>query len=148
MTRHRLAISSDLAAIAALAKAGTPYPWSEHQYRGSLEAGHAVWLAEDETGLLAVAVILNAAGEAELLDIVVSPACRRAGLATCLLQQVIQHLKQAGATRMLLEVRQSNAPAQALYARLGFRSCGVRKQYYPSANGLREDAILMEKQLG
>ena len=41
---------------------------------------------------------------------------------------------------MTLEVRVSNRSAQELYARLGFRSAGVRPRYYMDN---REDALIM-----
>ena len=41
---------------------------------------------------------------------------------------------------MTLEVRISNAPAQALYHRFGFETAGVRKNYYAETN---EDALIM-----
>jgi len=41
---------------------------------------------------------------------------------------------------LTLEVRASNAPAQALYRRFGFAPVGVRRNYYEETN---EDAIIM-----
>ena len=45
---------------------------------------------------------------------------------------------------LTLEVRESNAPARALYAKHGYRDVGRRKNYYEKP---REDAILMTKEL-
>ena len=44
---------------------------------------------------------------------------------------------------VLLEVRPSNTRALAIYERYGFKQIGRRKGYYPAANQLREDAIVM-----
>jgi ribosomal-protein-alanine N-acetyltransferase len=44
---------------------------------------------------------------------------------------------------MLLEVRVSNRQALAFYSRFGFREIGRRKNYYPAADNLREDALMM-----
>ena len=46
-----------------------------------------------------------------------------------------------------LEVRLSNARARAIYARHGFQEVGQRKNYYPSAEGPREHAVLMSLKL-
>jgi dihydroxyacid dehydratase/phosphogluconate dehydratase len=51
--------------------------------------------------------------------------------------------RRAGAERLWLEVRESNAGARAAYARLGFRPMGVRPGYYPAARGQRESAVVM-----
>ena len=45
---------------------------------------------------------------------------------------------------LTLEVRQSNAPARALYEKLGYLQAGLRRNYYENP---REDAIIMTKTL-
>ena len=44
---------------------------------------------------------------------------------------------------LTLEVRASNAPAQALYEKLGFREVGRRPKYYQNP---REDALILRKE--
>jgi len=56
---------------------------------------------------------------------------------------VLAEARRQGATRLWLEVRTSNARAQRLYERLGYRALGLRKGYYPAPAGQREDAIVM-----
>jgi ribosomal-protein-alanine N-acetyltransferase len=53
---------------------------------------------------------------------------------------VIGEAAAAGARRATLEVRRSNAPAIALYERLGFSVCAVRPGYY---TGPDEDALIL-----
>ena len=75
-------------------------------------------------------------GEAEVLNVAVDPEFRRRGIATAL-------LRAAGARHpgeLFLEVRESNLPAQALYAKLGFTVCGRRPGYYENPP---ETAIVM-----
>jgi ribosomal-protein-alanine N-acetyltransferase len=45
-----------------------------------------------------------------------------------------------GVRKVFLEVRQSNAPALALYEHMGFLRVGVRKNFYSNPT---EDACLM-----
>ena len=52
----------------------------------------------------------------------------------------VQHARDAGCTRMLLEVRVSNAPAQNLYRKYGFEVIGRRPRYYTDNH---EDALVM-----
>jgi ribosomal-protein-alanine N-acetyltransferase len=76
------------------------------------------------------------------MNIAVDPARRRRGIARTMLEQMIE---RAGTDReYTLEVRTSNAPAIALYERLGFRSAGTRPRYYRD-NG--EDAVIMWRTL-
>jgi [ribosomal protein S18]-alanine N-acetyltransferase len=50
--------------------------------------------------------------------------------------------RAASVNLVLLEVRRSNAAAQALYAGFGFRPLGERRGYYPARDG-REDAVIL-----
>jgi ribosomal protein S18 acetylase RimI-like enzyme len=64
--------------------------------------------------------------EREILNVAVHPDFRRLGIASELLQTEIRG--HAGVH--FLEVRESNAAARQLYARLGFQVVGARPQYY------------------
>jgi tRNA threonylcarbamoyladenosine biosynthesis protein TsaB len=44
-------------------------------------------------------------------------------------------------------VRPSNTSAIAFYERHGFVQVGLRRNYYPAAEGKREDALVMRKDL-
>ena len=62
--------------------------------------------------------------------------------------QIVQHLRggrlvTAQKLGKWLEVRASNARARSLYARRGFNEVGLRRGYYPAAQGQREDAVVM-----
>jgi len=53
-------------------------------------------------------------------------------------------LTQEGvAQSIFLEVRISNYHAMRLYDSCGFVEVGQRRDYYPAANGKREDALMM-----
>lgn len=86
-------------------------------------AGFAVWRAVSE-------------GEWELLNLAVAPAFRRRGIGAALIAGIPPG-------RIFLEVRESNAPARALYENQGFRLLGRRKRYYKNPE---EDGIVMELQ--
>ena len=57
---------------------------------------------------------------AHIAQVVVDPDCRRSGLARQLLQAAAAGAREAGHDRLTLIVAESNEPARALYARLGF----------------------------
>ncbi|MBQ3124109.1 MAG: ribosomal protein S18-alanine N-acetyltransferase [Clostridia bacterium] len=79
---------------------------------------------------------------AELIRIATTPKFQKRGIANMLMQEILGCAKENGCERMMLEVRRSNAPAQALYKKFGFGEISVRKGYY---NG--EDASIMESKL-
>jgi ribosomal-protein-alanine N-acetyltransferase len=74
--------------------------------------------------------------EREILNLAVAPPYRRRGIATALMQ--LEFRKKA---TFVLEVRESNLVAQALYGRLGFVEIARRRDYYDHP---RETAIVMQ----
>jgi ribosomal-protein-alanine N-acetyltransferase len=103
-----------------------------------------VVLIDDQVcGYLAYALVLE---EATVRDVAVHPQYQGMGLGRCLLQAALQHMRDRGASRCLLEVRSSNRGGVALYRGSGFKLDGERRNYYPAENG-REDALLMSLQL-
>lgn len=88
-----------------------------------------------------------AADEAEILTIAVDPTVRGKGVGRALLAENLRQAARAGARAMFLEVDQDNAPALALYGRVGFVKVGERKGYYPGKDGQRATAIVMRKAL-
>ena len=74
--------------------------------------------------------------EREILNLAVVPAFRRSGLATQLLKLEFQN-----SAVFLLEVRESNLAARALYELLGFVEISRRKDYYDHPP---ETAIVMQ----
>lgn len=105
-----------------------------------------IWVARRAAGSppLGFVLVWRAADELHLIDVAVEPESRRLGIARVLLRHVMAHARANGATVALLEVRQSNEAALALYDALGFIRTSVRRAYY-SDNG--EDAIIMRLDL-
>lgn len=82
--------------------------------------------------------------EWELENIAVAPSVRRQGIAARLLNELISHASIEHGSAIILEVRESNHPARALYCKLGFEETGLRKSYYSNP---REAAILCQLKL-
>lgn len=129
--RIRSAHPADLETLVALERLAFDEPWTADQLSRFWEAPGALgWLAEAATGgAVGFALVRAVADEAELLRIGTVPAWRRRQIDQRLLAAALAELEPAGAA-CHLEVRADNAPAQALYRRLGFELAGVRKRYY------------------
>ena len=91
-------------------------PWSESLVRAELDNALSRWFVlergEDVLGYVAV---MNIAGEVHVTNVAVAPEYRRRGLARRLLGRAVEYARAAGAFCMTLEVRETNAPAIALY---------------------------------
>lgn len=85
------------------------------------------------------------ADELHVNNVAVRSPYRRLGIAKRLLETAINDAAGKGAQMAFLEVRAGNAPAQALYARCGFRVAGRRSYYYTQP---LEDALVMTLAIG
>ncbi|GGY21962.1 ribosomal protein S18-alanine N-acetyltransferase [Paludibacterium paludis] len=143
MIRIRDAGQDDVASILACAR-DSDAAWSERAWRDAIEAGYTVHLMCDEDMPCGAAVVMHCLDDAELLEVIVDARRRGEGLGRRLMEHALGTAKERGAARMLLEVRESNLAARALYLSLGFEQTGLRKHYYPLGTG-REHAVMMEK---
>lgn len=127
--------------IAAIERACFSHPWSEDMLREVLWNDAAVMVAaEGEDGaVLGYAGLQAVLDEGYIDNIAVAPACRRQGVADALMSAFVR-FGRANLAFLTLEVRESNAPAIALYRKHGFRAMGRRKNYYDDP---KEDAIIM-----
>ncbi|RYY01820.1 MAG: ribosomal-protein-alanine N-acetyltransferase [Gammaproteobacteria bacterium] len=141
----RLLVPEDVSQVMELERSAHSHPWRQSSFEDCLKGRQKCWLAEHNQKLVGYVVITHAGGDAELLNIAVSPKFQRKGIGSSLLQHAISCV--AGHADMLfLEVRISNRKAIELYSKEGFFELGNRKNYYPTHNG-HEDALLMANQL-
>ena len=134
------------AQIAALEAACFSDPWPESILQQELENPLSLWLCtmdgDTVAGYVGSQTVL---GEADMMNLAVSPAYRRQGLGRALVLALCESLRQKmQATVLTLEVRDSNAAAIALYEDLGFTQIGLRKNYYQHP---KEDARILRKDL-
>lgn len=136
----------DLPAVAALENDIQPFPWSQLHFRDCLVAGYSCWVCRIGGDLAGFSIVMRVVDEAHLLNLGVSRVRQGRGLGGRLLGHAMEQSRRNGAAGMFLEVRASNARATSLYENFGFRRIGVRRAYYPAADG-REDAIILKKEL-
>ncbi len=134
---------ADIPALAALERAGFPDPWNEAGLSLLLSPPYGGLCAEEEGTLLAYVGWLyfpaeqNFPADAEITRITVSPDARRRGIGRALLNAMRAALLPPNAPLTVrLDVRESNLPAQALYAACGFSPCGRRPRFYGGEDAL------------
>lgn len=128
----RLAGPGDAATAAAIHAACFTRGWDAASMAQFLGAPGCLSLlvARAESNPQGLLIARVAGGEAELLTLAVHPGCRRLGLARALLDAAIAALRDAGASRLFLEVDEENAPACGLYESLGAVVVRRRPRYY------------------
>ncbi len=144
--RLRPASPRDLEAIFFIERQCFPSPWSSTLFFYELKKPYAcLWVLEQDQKILGYICFWLIADEVHLANLAVVPEARRQGRASFMLEVMLRYAKRKGAQRVLLEVRENNQAAQALYAKFGFKLDGRRKGYY---NDTGEDALLLSLDLG
>jgi ribosomal-protein-alanine N-acetyltransferase len=134
--------ASDLDAIMAIERVNFPFPWTEGNFKDSMNSGYMCLVMEQGKELIGYAVLMMVLDEAHLLNISVAKSYQGQGWGRYLLVQMMEIGREKGGLNMFLEVRPSNRSALGLYESMGFNEMGIRPGYYPAHNG-REDAVLM-----
>ncbi len=145
MVNFRPVSAADLDELLAIELSAYSHPWSRGNFADSLVAGHWAERLDDAAGaLLGYFVALPGVQELHLLNLSVAPPWQRRGHGRTLLQRVRALGLARGDEGLWLEVRPSNLPAIGLYRQFGFDQVGLRRAYYPDADGQREDALVMK----
>lgn len=138
---------SDLDEVMAIEADSFPTPWPRSGYEYELTSNSSaryLVLLNPAGAIVGYAGQWLVADEGHISIMAIAPAWRGRGLGELLLSAMIGETQQAGAERMLLEVRTGNQPAQALYRKYQFQLVGRRPNYYRDTG---EDALLMTLEL-
>ena len=143
----RRATPADVPSMRALEQhAETAAHWAEREYDAlfAAEAPPRIALvATSEEGVdrvVGFAIARCATAEWEIENVVVAREKRKRGVGIKIIRELLLQAQIAGATSVLLEVRDSSMAARRLYEKLGFSQQGRRSNYY---QGPEEDALLL-----
>jgi ribosomal-protein-alanine N-acetyltransferase len=140
-TQIREMTEADVPAVAALEAENFSMPWSETGFTDALCREDVIFLvAADADRIIGYVGVYCSLDEGEITNVCVAAGARRTGVGERLLTELFKRLREQGIFRVVLEVRQSNAPAIRLYEKLGFESAGTRRDFYERP---REDACVM-----
>ena len=134
--------TADLDAVARIECQVYDFPWGRGNFADSLTSGYSCWVCRRSGEVIGYFVVMLALDEAHLLTISVAERHQRKGFGARLLRHAMTIAREGGAKVLLLEVRPSNDKALAMYQHFGFAQIGVRRGYYPAADG-REDALVL-----
>lgn len=116
--------------------------WSVEQFWSELAQPTRRYLvALDDERVIGYAGLFLLPPDADVQTVGVAPEAQGRGVAGRLLGDLLAGADREGVTHTLLEVREGNEAALALYARLGFVVISRRPRYYPDGT----DALVMRR---
>lgn len=138
----------DASAIAILHGGSFRRGWSEQEVEGLLldrhVIAHRVTAGAQFAGFIMSRLVED---EAEILSVAVAGRQRGRGLARQLLDLHLRRLAGLGTRAIFLEVDENNVPALRLYQRAGFHEVSRRAGYYPGADAMAANALVLRRDL-
>ena len=101
---------------------------------------HVFLVALDGDNVIGYVGMMTVLDEGYISNVAVTSAYRRQKIGDALISELKNRAETLDLAFVTLEVRESNEPAKALYAKHGFRQVGLRKGYYTKP---KENAVLM-----
>lgn len=137
--------SEDAREVHELEKLCFSLPWSQAQCLGALKqpnfGAYGLWR---DARLCAYVSFYHTSEEMEIVNLAVHPDMRERGIASQILGILLQAAAKMGIEKVVLEVREGNMAARALYRNAGFRQTGTRRAYYPDTN---ETALVLTRNI-
>ncbi len=144
MVSIRNATIDDIQAILELEQGFGVDAWTHDQFASELTNPYAYYrVAHDGPSIIGYCGALLLCDQADIQTLLVKPQYRRMGVATALLHDVIDHLKDEKVSEVFLEVSATNSAAIKLYTKLNFKNIGIRRNYYKTG----DDAVIMRKEM-
>lgn len=139
----RRMLISDLEQVAVIENENFSMPWSEKSFAESLQREDTLFLvAAEKEEILGYVGCYCIAGSSEITNVAVKHSHRRRGIGSMLLEELFVQGASFNTLEYILEVRESNKAAIALYRRKGFEEEGIRKNFYEKP---LENAVIMCK---
>ena len=123
--------TEDLDEVCRIEEASFSMPWKREDFQNLIDSDNSIYLV-----ILADDRVAGAAGytfngfDGYINNVVIDVDRRGQGLGKVLMRELLTVGRKNGVPEFTLEVRVSNTPAIKLYESLGFKSEGVRKNFY------------------
>ena len=121
---------------------GTLNLWNHNQWVDELSKKHTkAYGIFDSNKIIGVCVFQIIFNESELRFIAINKDHKRKGLGGKLISKLISQCKQKKIDKIFLEVSNKNKAALKFYDHIGFKTVGIRKNFYRDGS----DALVKEK---
>jgi ribosomal-protein-alanine N-acetyltransferase len=137
----RWMIRRDMREVLEIEQEAFEFPWSDEDFTRCLRQRNCIGMvAEAGDAVVAFMIYELHRNRLHVLNFAVTRSHRRLGVGTRMMQKLIGKLTPDRRSRIVLEVRETNLPAQLFFRTMGFRAISVLKDFYQDTT---EDAYLM-----
>lgn len=137
----RWLIRRDLPAVMHIERTSFERPWDEEFFLEYLRQRNCIGMvAEHKQQIVGFMIYELCKSLMHVVNFAVHPDFRRQGVGTQMIQKLIDKLSQQRRREIVLEVRETNLPAQLFFRSLGFRAIRVIREFYDDTG---EDAYVM-----
>ena len=138
----RWMIRRDMSEVIGIEQQAFEFPWSEEDFTRCLRQRNCIGMvAELADSVVAFMIYELHRSRLHMLNFAVTRSHRRLGIGTQMMEKLVGKLTPDRRGRILLEVRETNLPAQLFFRSLGFLATSVLKDFYQDST---EDAYLMQ----
>lgn len=138
----RWMIRRDMPEILDIEGRSFEFPWSEEDFVRCLRQRNCIGMVSEYGEKVAGFMIYELhKTRLHILNFAVHPDFRQHGVGAQMVNKLVGKLSHQRRTRILLEVRERNLPAQLFFRNTGFRAISVLRDFYEDTV---EDAYLME----
>jgi len=138
----RWMIRRDMPEILAIENQGFEFPWLEEDFLRCLRQRNCIGMVAEHDDLVVGFMIYELhKTRIHVLNFAVAQDYRRNGVGTQMVDKLIGKLSSQRRTRIILEVRETNLPAQLFFRANQFRAVSVLRDFFED---VPEDAYLMQ----
>ncbi len=138
----RWMIRRDMPDVLRIEQQAFEFPWYEEDFVRCLRQRNCIGMvAEASERVVGFMVYELHKHRLHILNFAVDDRLRRRGVGSQMANKLIGKLSHDRRSRILLEIRETNLPAQLFFRNLGFRATTVLRQFYEDTP---EDAYLMQ----
>ncbi len=140
-TQIRWLIRRDMDEVLAIERYSFQFPWTEEEFLCCLRQRNCIGtVAELDHKIVGSMIYELHKSILRILNFAVAPEARRHGIGRQMVQRLIDKLSQQRRREIVLEVRETNVPAQLFFSNNGFRAITVLRNHYDDTC---EDAYYM-----
>ena len=138
----RWMIRRDMAEVLEVEQEAFEFPWSDEDFTRCMRQRNCIGMvAEMADSVVAFMIYELHRSRLHVLNFAVRRSHRRLGIGTQMMEKLTGKLTPERRSRIVLEVRERNLPAQLFFRSLGYRAISVLKDFYQDTT---EDAYLMQ----